>query len=249
MNKRPHMGWLPLREWPESVAERQSYMDPVFTTIAARYDFMAKALSLGLERRWKEKAVGLIPQNGQDKKILDLASGTAEFPLCLSAAGLPAQIIGLERNPRMLERAMQKCAGKRRIGFVQGDLTTIPFKDGSFEVVTMGYGLRYVADIRAILKGIFRLLKSGGIFVCLEFGLPKNPIYRRFCLGYLLFGGSLWGLLLHGRLDTYWHIVESLLAYPGQETLKGWLQEVGFREIALQEQLGGITVILSGRRP
>lgn len=249
MNKRPHLGWLPLKEWPKSLADRQSYMDPIFTTIAARYDFMTQALSFGRERRWKDKAIGVIPKNGQPKRTLDLASGTAEFLLRLSAVGPNDQTIGLERNPKMLEIAMEKCAGKSKIRFVRGDLTTLPFKDGAFEVVTVGYGLRYVTDIRAILKEVFRLLKVGGIFVCLEFGLPKNPLYRRACFSYLLLLGSLCGLLLHGRLNTYWHIVESLRAYPGQEAVRGWLQEVGFREVCLREQLGGIAVISSAQKP
>jgi demethylmenaquinone methyltransferase/2-methoxy-6-polyprenyl-1,4-benzoquinol methylase len=243
------MGWLTLKEWPKSLTDKQSYMDPIFTTIASRYDFMTQALSFGQERRWKDNAIGLIPKNGRPKRILDLASGTAEFLLRLSAADLDDQTIGLERNPKMLEIALEKCAGKSNIRFVRGDLTTLPFKNGAFEVVTMGYGLRYVTDIRAILKEAFRLLKSGGIFICLEFGLPKSPLYRRACFGYLLLLGSLCGLLLHGRLHTYWHIVESLRAYPGQKAVRGWLEEVGFREVSQQELLGGISVISSAQKP
>ena len=125
----------------------------------------------------------------------------------------------------------------------------IPFKDNSFDVITMGYGLRYVADIRQALREVFRLLRSGGMFICLDFGIPKNPVYRRLCFGCLLLLGSLWGLILHASIDTYWHIVESLRAYPGQEAVGKWMEETGFRQVRLFQKLGGIITIFSATRP
>ncbi len=123
------------------------------------------------------------------------------------------------------------------------------FRNGSFDIITMGYGLRYVVDIRRTLQEVFRLLRRGGMFVCLDFGLPRNHFYRRLCLGYLLLFGSFWGFILHRKVDTYWHIVESLHAYPGQDTVRRWLEETGFGKVELREQLGGIITILSGIRP
>jgi len=238
-----------LKEWPKSVTERRGYVDLIFATIAGRYDVTTRALSLGQEQRWKRKAVSLVPNNGAQKRILDLATGTGDFPLRFREAGFDAQLVGLDRNSKMLGIARQKCTQRRLVNFVLGDLMQIPLKDHSFDVITMGYGLRYVSDIRQTLREVFRLLRSGGMFVCLDFGLPKNRVYRRVCFGYLLLFGSLWGLVLHRKADTYWHIVESLRAYPGQETIKSWLQEVGFSRIDLREQMGGIIAILSGIRP
>ncbi|MFQ5540559.1 MAG: ubiquinone/menaquinone biosynthesis methyltransferase [Candidatus Binatia bacterium] len=238
-----------LKEWPKSVTERIGYVDLIFATIAARYDFTTRALSLCQEQRWKRKALSLVPNNGAQKRILDLATGTGDFPFRFREAGFEAQLIGLDRSPKMLGFAMQKCKRQRQVNFVLGDLIKLPLKDHSFDVITMGYGLRYVSDIRQTLKEVFRLLRRGGMFVCLDFGLPKNHLYRRVCFGYLLLIGSLWGLVLHRKADTYWHIVESLKAYPGQETIQIWLQEVGFSRVDLREQMGGIIAILSGVRP
>lgn len=238
-----------LKEWPKGATDRQAYVDPTFATIAAKYDFMTRALSLGQEQRWKTKAISLIPKNGGLRRVLDLATGTGDFPIHLHDAGFDVPIIGLDRNSKMLDIAMQKCARQPRTSFIQGDLMQIPFKDHSFDVITMGYGLRYVVDIGQTLKETFRLLRSGGLFVCLDFGVPRNDLYRRLCFGYLLLLGTLWGLVLHGKRDTYWHIVESLNAYPGQEKVRRCLEEVGFSKIELREQLGGIIVILSGIRP
>jgi demethylmenaquinone methyltransferase/2-methoxy-6-polyprenyl-1,4-benzoquinol methylase len=238
-----------LKEWPKSIPERQAYVDPIFATIARKYDFMKKAMSLGQEQRWKAEAIGLIPKNGGPERVLDLASGTGDFPLYLRKNGFQAPIIGVDRNPKMLGVAMQRCAQRPKLMFIQGDLMQIPLKDQSFDVVTMGYGLRYVADIGQTLREVFRLLRAGGIFVCLDFGVPKNPFLKRISFGYLLLFGTFWGIVLHGKKDTYWHIVESLNAYPGQESVKTSLQEIGFTKINLHEHLGGIIAILAAIRP
>ena len=238
-----------LRKWPQDVKERQEYVDPIFAEIAVQYDFMTRVLSFGQEQRWKRRAVSLITNTGSQKRLLDLATGTGDFPLHLREAGFDAWIIGLDRNPKMLAIATQKCNRLRKAQFILGDLMQIPLKDGLFDVVTMGYGLRYVVDIRKTLREVFRLLRSGGIFICLDFGIPKSPLYRRFCLGYLLLLGSIWGFVLHGSVSTYWHIVESLKAYPGQVTVEKWLEEAGFRKIKLLEELGGIVTVFYSTRP
>jgi ubiquinone/menaquinone biosynthesis methyltransferase len=223
-------------------------MDPTFATISGRYDFMTRVMSFGQEQRWKAKAVSLIPKLGNETRMLDLASGTGDFLLHIRNAGFRAPIIALDRSPKMVEVSRQKCAAQPNIEFIRADLLEIPFKDQSFDAITMGYGLRYVADIRHTLREIHRLLAPGGIFVCMDFGVPKFGLYRRLCFGYLLLLGTLWGLLLHRKANTYWHIVESLRSYPGQRVVKAWLEEVGFGEIEMREQLGGINVIFSATR-
>ena len=245
----PELKRFSLKAWPQGIADRQAYIDPIFATIAQKYDFMKKALSLGQEQRWKAKTVNLIPKNGRMERILDLASGTGDFPLYLRSNGFQAPIFGLDRNPKMLGVAMQRCAQKSKIKFIQGDLMQVPFKDNSFDVITMGYGLRYVAEIGQTLKEVFRLLRKDGIFVCMDFGVPKNLLFRRISFGYLFLLGTFWGLVLHGKIDTYWHIVESLNSYPGQENVRMCLKEVGFSNIEMREQLGGIIAIHSGIRP
>ncbi|HEY3306191.1 MAG TPA: class I SAM-dependent methyltransferase [Candidatus Binatia bacterium] len=237
-----------LQQWPGDVAERRAYVDPIFTDIARRYDLMARLFSLGMVHGWKKKSVALIGRS-HPKRILDLASGTGDFPIHLRRAGFEAPIIGLDRNLPMLAVAREKCSSLSGVVFIPADLMHIPIKDRSFDVVTMGYGLRYPADIRSVLGEIFRLLDSGGVFVAMDFGLPKNLLYRKICFGYLLGLGTLVGLLLHRKADTYWHIVESLKVYPGQKAVRQWLAEAGFVEVEMRELFGGIIVIHRGIRP
>ena len=248
MKKHPKQDFFSLQEWPKGVAERQAYVDPIFTDIARRYDLMSRLFSLGMLEGWRRKTVALIPRNNP-RRILDLASGTGEFPLHLRQAGFEAPIVGLDRNSSMLAVAREKCSGLSQVTFIPADLMHIPLRDRSFDVITMGYGLRYPADIPGILREAFRLLGRGGTFVAMDFGLPGNLLYRRICFGYLLCFGSLVGLLLHRKADTYWHIVESLRVYPGQQAVKQWLEETGFVEVRMQELFGGIIVIHRGVRP
>ena len=92
------------------------------------------------------------------------------------------------------------------------------------------------------------MLKPGGVFVCLDLGLPRDRWYRRLCLGYLAAIGTVLGLLLHRRADTYWHIVESLRAYAGQDAVARLMKEVGFADISVEEKLGGVSAVIRGAR-
>lgn len=246
--KEPRRRFFSLQQWPGAIDERREYVDPIFTAIARRYDLMARLFSLGMVQGWKKRSVDLIARRGA-RRILDLASGTGDFPVHLRRAGFDSTIVGLDRSLPMLAVAREKCARLSRVAFMPADLMHLPIKDRSFDVVTMGYGLRYPADIRGVLGEVFRMLRAGGVFVAMDFGVPQNRWLRKICFGYLLGFGSLVGLLLHRKADTYWHIVESLKVYPGQEAVRQWLGEIGFVQVEMHELLGGIIVIHRGVRP
>jgi len=233
------------RPWPTDPEHRARYAESIFREVAPRYDTLTRALSFGRDERWKER---LATEAASDPhaRVLDLATGTAALPLLLRRAGHRGPIVGLDRSAEMLQRGRAKCLSGR---FLRGDLSHLPFADGSFDVVTLGYGLRYPTDLRAFLRGVLRLLRPGGRFLSLDFGLPAAGPYRALALGYLLGAGSFWGLVLHGRLGTYTHIVESLRAYPGQRAVAALMNEVGFADISLVEHLGGVAVSIGARRP
>jgi len=232
-----------LKEWPKDSAKRAAYVDDVFRRVAPRYDLLTRLLSFGQDERWKESVIDLLPPGGRSARILDLATGTAAFPDLLRRAGYQGTILGLDRSQAMLARARAKCAGMERVWFARGDLNAIPVGTATFDAIIVGYGLRYIGDLRDAMTAAHRALRPGGVFISLDFGLPSSSWYRRVCLAYLFLFGTLWGLLLHGKLDTYWHIVESLRSYPGQRTLERALEEAGFARIAIVEQLGGISVL------
>ena len=237
-----------LRAWPRARDARTAYVDDVFRRVAPRYDRLTRLLSLGGDRRWKKDAVDLLPSRGDAGRVLDLATGTADFPILLRAAGRRDPVTALDRSVEMLSRGRLKCASLSGIRFVRGDLNRLPFAPASFDAVLFGYGWRYFDDLEGAARSLHSLLKPGGTLVTLDFGVPRAGWYRRICFGYLLVFGTLWGLVLHGRLDTYWHIVESLRAWPGQEALARALERAGFRDTAIVERLGGISVLARAER-
>src|SRR2546427_7033626 len=180
-----------LKEWPKDSAKRAAYVDAVSRRVAPRYDRLTRLLSLGQDQRWKATAVDLLPPDGDGVRILDLATGTAEFPELLRRSGRRGTILGIDRSQAMLERARAKCASMERVHFARGDLNALPVAAGAFDAILLGYGLRYVDDLPEAMAAVHRALRPGGVFLSLDFGLPASAWYRRLCLAYLFAFGAL----------------------------------------------------------
>lgn len=236
-----------LRPWPRDRSRRRAYVDDVFERVAPQYDRLTRLLSFGMDDRWKAGLLTLLRDEHRDGRVLDLATGTGAFPLLLRREGHRGPIVGADRSPAMLARARIKCRGAD-VRFVEADLNALPFAPEAFDVIVMGYGLRYLDDLPHAMAAVHRVLRPGGIFLTLDFGVPRNPIMRALCFSYLFVVGTLWGLLLHRRADTYWHIVESLEAYPGQDALVDALGRAGFEGILVAERIGGLSVVTSAER-
>jgi demethylmenaquinone methyltransferase/2-methoxy-6-polyprenyl-1,4-benzoquinol methylase len=237
-----------LKPWPKDSGKRASYVDAVFRRVAPRYDLLTQLLSWGQDERWKERVVSLLPPPPDVRRVLDLATGTGAFPAMLHRHGYDAPVVALDRSSEMLTLARRKVAAPGRVSLVRADLNALPLRDGAFDVALMGYGLRYLDDLSAGLRAIGGCLRPGGVLVALDFGLPERSWYRRLCLGYLFLAGTILGWALHGRGDTYWHIVESLRAYPGQSAVADALARAGFDPVVLIEDLGGISVTVHAAR-
>lgn len=236
-----------IRPWPRDRARRRAYVDDVFERVAPQYDRLTRLLSFGMDDRWKAGLLTLLREEHRDSSVLDLATGTGAFPLLLRREGHRGPIVGADRSSAMLGLARAKCDGAE-IRFVEADLNALPFAPESFDVIVMGYGLRYLDDLPRAMAAVHRVLRPGGMFLTLDFGVPRNAWMRAFCFSYLFVVGTLWGLVLHGRADTYWHIVESLEAYPGQDALVSALERAGFGQLLVAERIGGLSVVTSASR-
>jgi demethylmenaquinone methyltransferase/2-methoxy-6-polyprenyl-1,4-benzoquinol methylase len=135
------------------------------------------------------------------------------------------------------------------VDFHRADIMRLPFSDESFDCVTGGYALRNVPDIEGALAEIKRVLKPGGRFLSLDFGHPSNRLYRSLYLNYLIVVGSAVGLIMHGDMDTYRYIPETLKLYPGQRGVREMMQKAGFVETGFREFGGGIMAINYGAKP
>jgi ubiquinone/menaquinone biosynthesis methyltransferase len=225
------------------------YVRRLFSTIADRYDLITVLLSFGFDARWKRRVVRLAnPRPGQD--ALDLACGTGDIAFGLAARG--ARVTGLDITHRMLQlaqgRATEGAESVRQSHggppvFVQGDMLDLPFPSASFDVVTTGYGLRNVPDLRRALREIHRVLRPGGVLVSLDFNRPTNPVVRRIYLAYLWLVGGALGSVLHGDPDTYRYIPASIRRYPGAAAVVRMLQEEGFEGARWLRVLGGLMAV------
>ena len=220
-------------------AGKQRYVRQLFATIADRYDFITVFLSYGLDRRWKERLITLA-SIGRGDRVLDLACGTGDILFRESSRARYA--VGLDLTHRMLQLAAAK-PERARTPLVTGDMLALPFRGATFDVVTVGYGLRNVPDIEQAIDEIRRVLDAGGRFLSLDFNRPTRPILRAAYLAYLTVVGSVLGVVLHGDPDTYRYIPESIRNYPGAGGVARLLEQRGFIDVRVVALLGGLMTI------
>ena len=218
----------------------------MFATIADRYDLITILLSYGRDRRWKARLADLARVT-RGERALDLACGTGDIAALISERG--ARVIGLDVTPRMIELAVQKTSGPAlkqasgRCSFVIGDMMALPFPDRSFDLVTIGYGLRNVPALGGAICEIRRVLRPGGRIWSLDFNRPASIVVRVLYLGYLTVVGALLGYVLHRDGDTYRYIPESIRRYPGADAVARMMRSAGFIEAGYVPLLGGLMAL------
>jgi demethylmenaquinone methyltransferase / 2-methoxy-6-polyprenyl-1,4-benzoquinol methylase len=221
-------------------AAKQRYVRTLFATIADRYDLITVVLSYGQDRRWKRRLVDLAAP-GRGTRALDLATGTGDIAFGLAAAG--ADVVGLDVTLRMIQLARKKTTKPGAAAFIVGDMLALPFPDRSFDVLTIGYGLRNVPDLDTAIAELFRVVRPGGRVLSLDFNRPTNRGVRMMYLAYLTLVGSALGWLLHRDPDTYRYIPASLRTYPGGAGVAAKLRSRGFVRVAHHPVLGGLMSI------
>jgi len=221
---------------PPVEKQNSRLMRSMFHTVAPRYDFITRAFSYGMDRRWKQTGVAQA-RLPQDPIVLDLASGTGDFSALVRRHYPEAKAVAADLTERMLHLARQRDVQNT----VCADACTLPFRDRLFDCVFIGYGLRNFANLRAALKEIERVTKPDGLLVSLDFYLPSSRILRALYLGYLYAQGAFWGLLLHGRPRIYTYIPDSLRSFVSIDQFSALLHGIGYRTVRARKFiLGGI---------
>lgn len=222
----------------ELPAEKQDWrqMRRMFSAIAPRYDFITRAFSYGMDCRWKRIGVekASLPEGA---RVLDLACGTGDFSQLVLRSVPSARVVAVDLTVEML----RVCSRRTLAEVVCSNATSLPFRDGVFDCVFVGYGLRNFPDLNAALKEIHRVTRPGGLLVSLDFFLPTNRFLRKFYLGWLFAQGAFWGLLLHGRPSLYTYIPRSLRSFVSLEEFSELLQQKGYAPMDARAYiLGGI---------
>ena len=227
----------------ETPQAKRQYVRKLFATIADRYDLITAVLSYGQDSRWKAKLVSIADVRAGER-ALDLASGTGDIAFAVAARG--AKTVGLDITHRMMQLAQAKIRqepARRNLGgggFITGDMTSLPFRSSSFDLVTTGYGLRNVPDLNAAIDEIARVLRPGGRLLSLDFNRPENPLVRAAYLAYLTIVGSALGWILHRDPDTYRYIPASIRRYPGARGVADRLAAGGFDHVTVIPLLFGL---------
>lgn len=227
--------------------ERGAQVQALFARIASRYDLLNDLQSFGLHRRWKKRVVRLArPQRGQ--RALDVCCGTGDLGLAFARQGLEA--LGLDFSPEMLgvaaARVRQRPACK--LPLVRGDALQLPFPADTFDVVTVGYGLRNLADWQKGLAQMLRVAKPGGRVLVLDFGKPDSPLWRSIYFRYLRLFVPFLGWAFCGSASAYAYILESLKHYPAQHGVAEHMHRLGMNQVQVVNFLGGVMTINYGEK-
>ena len=197
---------------------RAAKVGDLFARIARRYDFLNDLQSFGLHRLWKRRVVELAQVRDGDL-ALDLCCGTGDISFSLARRG--AATTGLDFSPQMLKVAARRqleCLQLKtpNIKFLQGDAQQLPFPDGVFDIVTVGYGLRNLVSWERGLAEMHRVARPGARIIVLDFGKPANALWRTLYFLHLRMSVPLMGWLFCGHASAYAYILESLKHYPAQ---------------------------------
>ena len=213
---------------------------------------MNDLMSGGLHRLWKDDLIAWMapPKSAQAFRLLDVAGGTGDIAeRFLRAGGSGCSAVLFDINPEMVERA---ASGSRaqgdRVGFTIGNAEALPFPDKSFDAYTVGFGIRNVTHIDKALGEAYRVLKTGGRFLCLEFSRCEVPLLDRLYDFHSFEVIPRLGSLTAGNAEAYRYLVESIRKFPKQEKFAGMIRAAGFCRVSYRNLTGGIAAIHSGWR-
>ncbi|MCL1631832.1 demethylmenaquinone methyltransferase [Sporolactobacillus sp. CPB3-1] len=231
--------------------EKREKVHQVFQSIYKKYDSMNSLISFNRHKAWRRKADALVAAR-KGEQVIDVCCGTGDWSLSLAAAvGPGGKVVGLDFSDNMLKIAEMKKKVRQydNIKLVNGDAMAIPYEDASFDRATIGFGLRNVPDYLTVLKEIYRVLRPGGVLVCLETSQTKIPVYRQLYFFYFRFIMPLLGKIFANSYHEYAWLNESASKFPDQETLTGLFRQAGFKNISVCSLMGGIAAIHKGIKP
>jgi demethylmenaquinone methyltransferase / 2-methoxy-6-polyprenyl-1,4-benzoquinol methylase len=215
----------------------------MFGSIAARYDIANHLLSCGIDFSWRERAARIVT-DWHPHSVADLATGTGDLALALQKKLPDAEIAGVDFLPEMLELAKQK--GLRQP--VLADAMNLPFGDGSFDCVTIAFGLRNLENCAAALVEMSRVIKSNGHLLVLEFSLPTTPILQAVYRFYLHRCLPLVGSFLTGKKNAYDYLGDSIEEFPSGDAMCQLMVENGFTSPTFEPLTGGIVTIYTATK-
>jgi len=234
-----------------AAGEKASRVRAVFDSVAGRYDLMNDLMSFGVHRLWKRF---LLSQTGlkAGQRALDVAGGTGDIALGLARqVGRGGLVVLSDINAAMLAHGRDRLIDAGVVAeaaYVRADAEQLPFRDASFDCVTIAFGLRNVTDKAAALRSMHRVLRPGGQLLVLEFSKPVapglGPVYDAYSFAVL----PALGRLIAQDASSYRYLAESIRMFPDQSTLVAMMREAGFDGCRHHNLSGGIVALHRGWR-
>jgi demethylmenaquinone methyltransferase / 2-methoxy-6-polyprenyl-1,4-benzoquinol methylase len=231
-------------------ADRQRPLQDFFTAVPPHYDLINRIFTLGMDEGWRKKTAQLCLAS-HPQKVLDLCCGTADLAIRIARlAPAGTQVVGLDFSPTMLEIAQHKAAQahlKEQINFVHGDVNDLPFPDGYFDSMGIGFAFRNLTyknpRTQRYLSEIVRVLKPGGEFVIVESSQPPNRLLRKLAHWYV--GGLVpaLGVLISRNRPPYQYLAESSRNFYTAEELADLLVHAGFSKVTVKKLFFGAAAI------
>ena len=220
----------------------------MFGSIAKRYDLLNHLLSGNVDKCWRRIVAKRVREkvSSSSSRILDVACGTGDLSLTLFET-TGAGVVGTDFCRPMLAIAAGKTSGRVRL--IEGDALDLPFRDGTFDVVTIAFGLRNLANVEGGLAELARVLKPGGWVAVLEFSKPANAILRPVFSLYFRKLLPWMGGLISGSRSAYTYLPASVQKFPDQSQLSLLMEQAGLDQVRYENLTGGIAALHMGRRP
>lgn len=221
----------------------------MFDSISKEYDFINNLITFGSHKKWKKQIVDISKKN-KPKQILDLATGTADIAIELTSIE-NCKITGLDISSKMLsigQAKINKLKLNRNISLEEGDAENLKFNDATFDVVTIGYGVRNFTNLKNSINEIYRVLKKDGSLIILETSLPTNPLMSFFYNIHTKFYVRLIGKIFSNNSNAYNYLESSAKIFPHGENFKKILQKLNFKDIRSKIKLFGASTIYIAKK-
>ncbi|MEZ5474060.1 MAG: bifunctional demethylmenaquinone methyltransferase/2-methoxy-6-polyprenyl-1,4-benzoquinol methylase UbiE [Steroidobacteraceae bacterium] len=231
------------------LGEKARRVRSVFDSVAGNYDLMNDLMSGGAHRLWKQFVLSLA-QLSPGQRALDVAGGTGDLASGLARqVGRGGLVVLSDINAAMLSHGRDRLLNEGQVenlAFAQANAERLPFKNASFDCITIGFGLRNVTDKAAALRSMRRVLKPGGQLLVLEFSTPTAPGLKPLYDAYSFKILPLLGKWVARDQASYQYLAESIRMHPDQDTLLGMLQDAGFENCRYHNLAGGIVAVHRG---
>ncbi len=223
----------------------------MFDRIADRYDLLNRVLSMGIDRSWRRRTVRALALGEGPRRVLDVATGTADLALQIAATHPQASVLGVDPSVNMLARGRLKVARRsltERIELEVGDAQDLGHPDASFDAATIAFGIRNVPDRMAGLREMARVVRPGGRVCVLELGEPRRGLLARSARWYTHHVVPWLGGLLSGQRE-YRYLQRSIAAFPDAETFSQMMRDAGLELESVQPMMFGVCTLFVGQKP